>query len=490
MVIVAQFEPLDGVAERDIQRFITDDLRGNFEDYVSFSNLRIREYPRVLESDEQALEIATANSAMVVIWGTYDDEEIFVNINAGVAESLGGLAINRTELEEVTDIRLVMTDPLRESLAYNVVAVANAIFTATNKPLGVATTLTVLNAFGDVNPVPITGNSVAANWHRYVITYLSDTETSLDRISQAVDLSRNNPLTLMARGIAFQRTGQLDNALQDFSSAKRVLGADIAWTTPDYLIGNQRIYLENNLDGALEAYENVLKISPNDWFAMTVIGAVYQMKADRDTAYDYLQDAIANNPTDSQPYILAVPLAMRAGDLRLAQEYTNIILTEFSDPTSTARALEAVYSVQYSGFPVALSAYGNYTLGRFEQAIEDANKARQYPGFANSVELYLLEGGAYCNQQRYDQAKEAYTAGIELDETFSILYMLRAEAVFKKANTQPNAQETLQINTDLKTAREVSPSDEVTALIDSFEEGTTQVSCENFFDAELPQPSS
>ncbi|MBN2303048.1 MAG: serine/threonine protein kinase, partial [Anaerolineae bacterium] len=58
MVLVAQLEPLRGVAERDISRFIVEDLTARLEKEIPFSNIRIRQYPAVITGPGTAQTVA------------------------------------------------------------------------------------------------------------------------------------------------------------------------------------------------------------------------------------------------------------------------------------------------------------------------------------------------------------------------------------------------------------------------------------------------
>ena len=39
-------------------------------------------------------------------------------------------------------------------------------------------------------------------------------------------------------------------------------------------------------------------------------------------------------------------------------------------------------------------------------------------------EMYLLKGLSYCNMDEYQKAEEAYSAGLEVDPSFTVLYFL------------------------------------------------------------------
>jgi tetratricopeptide (TPR) repeat protein len=47
--------------------------------------------------------------------------------------------------------------------------------------------------------------------------------------------------------------------------------------------------------------------------------------------------------------------------------------------------------------------------------------------FGNFAELHLFQGVAYCINEDYEAAEAAYTRGIERDDDFTVLYLLRAD---------------------------------------------------------------
>jgi hypothetical protein len=84
MVLVAQLEPLGGVAERDVTRFLVEDLDHTIGRDVPFSNIRIRAYPQLIASEAGARAAAQANGAAVIVWGNYDPDAIELEIQVGV----------------------------------------------------------------------------------------------------------------------------------------------------------------------------------------------------------------------------------------------------------------------------------------------------------------------------------------------------------------------------------------------------------------------
>src|SRR5262249_20605714 len=75
MVLVAQPEQV-GKQPRDVTRFIVQNLTDTLDTGIPFSKLRIREYPTVITTADQARAAAKANHAWVIVWGSADDDAI------------------------------------------------------------------------------------------------------------------------------------------------------------------------------------------------------------------------------------------------------------------------------------------------------------------------------------------------------------------------------------------------------------------------------
>ncbi|MEL6151663.1 MAG: protein kinase, partial [Chloroflexota bacterium] len=434
-VLVAQFEQLGDAQPREVQRFVAEDLREKFEETIPFSDIEIVTTDTVVRNDDEALRAAEQAGAIVVIWGSYDDRDIFVNVDAGTLEPAGGSPLERDMLTDLTNIRLTMDDPIRQSLAYNVMAVTNLVFTATDRPLDVSRTIAVVDALGDINAVPVEGDGVPASFHRYIRAYLVNDMLALRNINAVVDLTGNNPYALLARSLTHDRMGNTADALEDIQVA-RTRTDDVVWGMADFTEAVHYLFIENDPASALAPLERNLEGDPDDWLTLTMIGAVYHLDREYDLAYDFYQDAIANSPTASYPYVLIAPIALRRGELRLTQDYTDIILNNYPDPVEAIRIVTSQYGDSVnSGLPHVVAAYGHAVLGRHEEAIAEANQARRYRNFATLPDLYVLLGFSRCNLSEFEAAIQAYSNGLELENDIAVLHLLRAESRFRLAIT-------------------------------------------------------
>lgn len=86
--------------------------------------------------------------------------------------------------------------------------------------------------------------------------------------------------------------------------------------------------------------------------------------------------------------------------------------------------------------------------------------------------LYLMQGFAYCNLHDYPAAETAYTAGLELDPGFVVLYLLRAEARLQQEDLAGAFE-------DLGAVRDSELAEAFAGYIEAAVSG--ELSCENFF---------
>jgi tetratricopeptide (TPR) repeat protein len=217
MVLVGQLEQLNNT-NRGMTRFIVQDLKGRLEEDAPFSNLRIREYPDMITSAEQAQKAAEANGAAVVVWGNDDGQLIQVQVEVGVIGDFPHIEIPPDVLDRTANVTAQLTDPRRESLAPQVLMVMETLQFADGDLLGAGTTAAIYDAI-DVTSAEVVGNSVAARANRSLLLYMENTEQAIQEIEGAIEIDGRNPLLYVFRALARQRLGQFDLARQDAQTA-------------------------------------------------------------------------------------------------------------------------------------------------------------------------------------------------------------------------------------------------------------------------------
>ena len=88
--------------------------------------------------------------------------------------------------------------------------------------------------------------------------------------------------------------------------------------------------------------------------------------------------------------------------------------------------MTALYGERYARLlGKTIAAMGHFALGQHNVVIQDVDDVLSIA--PNYPDMYLLKGLSYCNQDDYPNAEDAYTQGLMIDPTFTMLYFLRAE---------------------------------------------------------------
>jgi serine/threonine protein kinase/Flp pilus assembly protein TadD len=429
MVLVAQLEPLPGTTERSVTRFIRDDLVEHLENQVPFSDIRVREYPQVIASDEQARQVAEANRATVIVWGSYNEDFVEVKIQLGVTSTFGYLAIDQGTLSRSTNLTARLTDEHQQSLVPQVLSVLNLLAVADGNGYK-ATRIVAVESQMQVEGAETTSSGVAALLQTGLDDYMENAQSVVDGASAAITLDPGNPIPYMYRGVAYLRQGEHERALRDLSTAQRLGPKD--WTSPIEAFGLHAI-LTGNIDEGLKQWGRVVELRPTDWYPFYQMCGLYYFQGNYDKARDFCQQAEELGPDANFPYVFSMLLGLRQADLIATQEQLRIILERFPDPTLSMRLLHATFGTEatYILAPT-FSAFGNLLLGQYENVVSDTEAALAIDD--QLPDLYMVQGIAYCNLRDYPAAEAAYTSAIELDPSYTLLYALRAEVRIRQAN--------------------------------------------------------
>lgn len=479
MVLVAQFEHVGGPA-RDVQRFIVNDLKRQFEEDIPFSVIRVRAYPRVVSSKAEARAAAEAAGARVIIWGNYNANTVQAELELGDPRLIKTNVFPLQDIETMLSLRVQMTDERSESLALPVLSLFQALYSYESLAFSVARNSAIGELINPALAAQAIGSSTPARWSRMFALFVHEPEKSLDEIDAAINLDSRNPLLYLARSLILQKLGQPERGLEDARTAQR-LGPD-NWGIPLWQFANDALYLRNDPDAALPYFEQILKINPDDPFALLNKGWINYLNGDIDSAKiaveRTLEIAAQNRLQTNFPYLIAMEIALREGRWIDAQKLLAFVLKEFPDPTFSQRifsvSLGTVYGEHF--VTLVLSAFGNLTLGQWSRVIEDVDKA-----LASGLllgDLYFMKGLALCNLRNYPAAEAAYTAGLEAEPDLNILYALRAEVRQRQGNTIGALADTRIV-----LQSELGPL--FAPLIPALSSGL--VSCENLFEVDLSE---
>lgn len=467
MVIVGQIEQVEG-EERPVLRFVLDDLTQTLEAGQPIAKVHIREYPNVIHTSVEARAIAEANNARVVIWGNYDADVVELEVQIGAVDTT---LFPRATFEEMSNVRVHLTNPRQESVAPYVMGVLATYHNLSGESFGYVVPMVILDDL-NVTVAQVTGSTVGAYVHQFYSTYFSDPVQSIEAIDQAIALNTRNGVLYQLRALAYQRLGDSENVVTNAESAQRLGPA--TWTGPDFLLAMQS-FIRDDFRKAIDYQDKVLAVNPNDWLALTFRGLSYYMQGRYDKASADYELALVAEPETNFPYVVSALIALRTGDLSAATEQIETVTRLFPDPQFWNRASFAIMGettgTVTSFYSLTLSAFSDLTVGQFDSAIRDIQAALAIRD--DMADTYLFQGIAYCSKGEYDNARDAYSKGLALDPDFTILYLLRAEAHTRDGNVGFAVQ-------DYSMARSTSTWPQFEAYLAEHPEMTT-VGCEAFF---------
>ncbi len=181
-----------------------------------------------------------------------------------------------------------------------------------------------------------------------------------------------------------------------------------------YYIRGLIYYQKEDYDRAIEDYNKVIELNPNDAIAYKDRGLAYHYKKDYNLAIEDYNKAIELNPKFTEAYIIRGTVYDDLEDYDLAIE-----------DYSKAIELNPKYVTVYNNRGLAYYHKKDYDL-----AIEDYNKAIELnPKYFIT---YIIRGTVYDDLKDYDLAIEDYSKAIELNPKYFITYNNRGSAYYHK----------------------------------------------------------
>lgn len=435
MVLVAHLENF-GDERPQVDRFIRDDLVQVIEGGAPLTEIHIREYPQVIRSPEEAAQVAAANQAPILVWGNYNNDFIELEI---MLNYFGDSELPVELLWDTGNVRVRMTDERSQSVAPRVLTSAAIWHAYAGNPYEAATAMVAFYDFSGLKPAEIVGVTVGANVHRHYEFLYDDPAKAVEALDDALKINPRNPIVFHLRGAALDRTERYSEAIQSINTA--ILISEEKWSIPFLNIANVEASREN-YDEAVIQMTKVIEREPDDWLPYALRGSFYFLDGQYPEAAADFEASIARNPKANFPYALAINIAIREGRIDDVTSLLAIVLEKFPDPTLGNRViLTAGNNPEYGGFyGLLLSAFANLALRQYDATIRDVQAALEFGDFA---ELHLFQGVAYCIIEDYEAAEAAYTAGIERDDDFTVLYLLRAD-IRRRLNNLAGAIEDFQ----------------------------------------------
>lgn len=477
LVLVAQPRPIDvtDAQAQQVQASIVDDMELNFRD-VQFGLIATRPYPGVIRTDAEARQIAETYNAGVIIWGTYNGEFAQLEVQLGDAEVFPEFVFEREEVQTLSDATYRIADPQTETLGFGAIATLNIAFTFANDTDGISRNL--LNAsFVSGTPAAVVGNTPAAAYHRYVSLYIDETAAGIEFLSEALTIQPDNRGLYASRALGYLRLGELTNMESDVRSAQQFGNEN--WISPTLLLVNANSFIRRDYDSAIEGLNSMIEVVPDDWFLLSFRGSLHYLRGEYEQAERDLNAALENEPQANFPHAGAIGLALRDADFARAQALVTEVATRFPDPRYMERLVVSVLSEDASETILVpfLASFTNLTRDQWDDALDDAREVQQFDELVTS-DTYFIEGFAHCNLGNFAEAEAAYTAAIERDPGFTLLYLLRAEVRGYQLDLVGAAQ-------DLNTVRESAQAAAYEPLVAAVAAG--ELSCQSFLEADFSQ---
>ncbi len=465
MVLVAQLEPLTS-NERDVTRFIVDDLEQTLVANIPYSKIQIREYPEIITSQDDARAIAEEVGAPIIIWGNYDDAIAEVNISVGTVNAFPTMPFEQNILEQIVNVRVRMTNEREESVAKYVTGLMASLLIASGEEIFWSSVL-----LSDINVISaqLNGDNIITKLYKWAeFFYDNDLENAKIELDAAYELDSGNPIIYYYRGLTYAKLGELDSAKNDIQTAIRI-GPD-NWASVHEIAGALSLY-ENDGETALEHFRLFQEARPNDdWRPHYEIGVAYFIDGDYTNAQLALEESISLEPNVNWPYLFLLQIYLREGRLLDALALGQEVLVKFPDPTYGNRVFESSISANFLG-PL-LSGMGNVLIGQSEEASKNIDLALQYQT-GPIADMLWIKGFTKCQLGDLELAEEFYSAAIEQDSSFVLPYLNRAGIRLRLDNTV-GAEEDFQAIRDSELAASF-------ALVIPFAQ-SGQLTCDNFLD--------
>ncbi len=468
MILVAQAQPLSQTRPQ-IDRFIRENLQETLDLNATLTGLRVREYPDVVESQEEAEAIARANNAPMIIWGTYD--EAFIDLNIEVFTYAENTPLAPSLLSDTGNVRVRLTDERTQSIAPQVLTSATIWYVYHSQPYEAAATMVVYDEL-EVDPAETVGRTVGANVHWHYENLYDDPAAAVEYLDAALRSDPENPIVYHLRGAAIDRLGKTSEALQNVDTA--LLLSNNQWDIP-YLNRANLLSSNGDITGAIAHLDKARALQPDEWLYPAISGSYSYLDSDFDNARTDLEAAIALDPKANFPYALLMNLEIQAGNIAEVQSLLTLILQKFPDPSYGNRIiLTAGNQPDYGGYyGLTLSAFNHLVLRQYDASLRDIQAALEIR--PESPDLYLFEGVIYCSLGDLESAEQAYTDGLDLNEDMTVLYLLRADV----RNRLKKTADALQ---DFAAARETSAWENFEPVVMEAMAGGAGLGCESFFE--------
>ncbi len=266
-----------------------------------------------------------------------------------------------------------------------------------------------------------------------------DYSEALKHYDGAIDPRNPDSLNLYRRATSLHAMGETDRALSDYGDAIRVdPNNSLAYLGRGVLLATRK----RAYDRAIEDFDKVLVLQPDNVDALIARGNAYSQLGDNGRALADLDRAIALAPDNAQAYVVRGLANNRRGQKQLAmQDYDAALQRAPRYPQALANRA-ALLSEE----------------GKYDQAIGDLDESIKAD--PDNPVAYYNRGYAYFAKHDYDKALADYDAAIRLEPDMGLAYNNRCliRAITGKdlvAGMQDcdRAQKLMPLNIDVRITR-------------------------------------
>lgn len=465
--LVAVMMPTNRTGAGDDQRSkivrdeIVRDLKRNLETGVS--NIRITACNDTVTSETEARTKSKGTGIHIMLWGSYDDSSTTMTVQTGDPLLYTHQPFPTDQFERFTQADFRADRIQGESFVFPVLSTLNMAHTHTGELFDLARNIYIARELSNPQAQILEVGGVVDDFHQFAFAYFRDEDdTAVNIIDNAIGTQRN-PILLIARSLAYQRLNQIREANDDITLAETradQLGIE-GWITPKMSRVANLLLLEDapDFEQAKDLLDDINEMAPDNWFAHTYRGAIAYLERDYDRAKIETERAIANNPSINYPYGTAAGIALRRLDF-VALDNALAAASRFDD----ADIAEAVVRATYGGDAAnnaliqVISAFAPFIIGDWNTTIENTQYALGV-GITDVSDIHFLRGVALCamgdleNDENaknnwYADAEAAFTAGVELEDDFTLIYLLRAYVRQQQGKLLPVLEDTGRIAQD------------------------------------------
>jgi tetratricopeptide (TPR) repeat protein len=168
-------------------------------------------------------------------------------------------------------------------------------------------------------------------------------------------------------------------------SARRAVELSESLTPAEkYAISASQARISKNYPKAIEAYENLVKISPDDTNVHSALGALYEDTGDFSKASEHYQKVLAANPKDIASLLATGRVDIKSGDSQASLDPLNRALSlaiQVENEEQKALILQGL-GIAYSDLNKPEEALQNY-----QQSLEIKRRMGQRKGIADSLNM-------------------------------------------------------------------------------------------------------